>query len=478
MKTIDSKWVFRVLTDVEGNVKRRKARLCARGFLQKPGIDYTDTFAPVVRCDSLRILLATVATKDLELAQFDVQTAFLYGELEEQIYMEVPEGLDVKEEESKSAKKKSFVCKLSKALYGLKQAPRCWNKKFSEFLRQYSFKETDAEQCIFVGTFDDSVVYLALYVDDGLIAAKSKKVIKSVLTCLENAFKITVGVTKIFVGLQIERDRSNKSISLHQKAYIKKILERFRMVDAKPVSTPADPHTTLYPVSDDDVKSESVPYREAVGSLIFLAVVSRPDIMYAVNSVSKFLSNHNDTHWRAVKRIFAYLVGTCDLKIEYRSGGSNADLIGYSDADFAGDVETRRSTTGFVFSKANGPITWCAERQKIVTLSTTEAEYVAASTAARELIWIRRLLDNLGCPCAGATVLRVDNLNSINLAKNPEYHKRTKHIDTRYHFIREKVVSKEIKLEHVPTEIQKADMFTKPLPKNRFKMLCDQINIK
>lgn len=319
------------------------------------------------------------------------------------------------------------MCKLSKALYGLKQATRCWNKKFSEFLKQYSFKETDADKCTFVGTFHDSVVYLALYVDDGLIAAKSKKVIDSVLTCLRNAFKITVGDTKTFVGLQIERDRPNKSISLHQKAYIKKILERYRMVEAKPVSIPADPHTTLYPANDDDIKSENVPYREVVRSLIFLAVVSRPDIMYAVNSVSKFLNNHNDKHWKAVKRIFAYLVGTSDVKIEYRSGGSNAELVSYSDADYAGDVETRRSTTGYVFSMANGPITWSAERQKLVTLSTTEAEYVAAATAAKELIWIRKLLSGIGCPCASATVLRVDNMSSINLVMNPEYHKRTKY---------------------------------------------------
>lgn len=391
--------------------------------------------------------------------------------------MEVPEGLHIGEETSECAKK-SVVCKLSKALYGLKQATRCWNKKFSEFLKQYSFKETDADKYIFVRTFHDSVVYLALYVDDGLIAAKSKKVIDSVLTCLRNVFKITVGDTKIFVGLQIERDRPNKSISLHQKAYIKKILERYRMVEAKPVSIPADPHTTLYPANDDDIKSENVPYKEAVGSLIFLAVVSRPDIMYAVNSVSKFLNNHNDKHWKAVKRIFAYLVGTSDVKIEYRSGGSNAELVSYSDADYAGDVETRRSTTGYVFNMANGPITWSAERQKLVTLSTTEAEYVAAATAAKELIWIRKLLSGIGCPCASATVLRVDNMSSINLVMNPEYHKRTKHIDTRYHYIREKVVSKKIKVECVPTEFQKADIFTKPLPKERFKMLCEQINIK
>jgi hypothetical protein len=201
VKTIDSKWVFKLMRNPEGDVYRYKARLCARGFLQQRGVDYNETFAPVVRYDSIRVLLALVAAEDLELAQFDIQTAFLHGQLEEEIYMEVPKGLSG-EKQSKSARK-SAVCKLNKSLYGLKQAPRCWNKKFSAFLHEFCFKETEADQCIFVGNVGNESVYLALFVDDGLIAAKSLDTLDIMLGRLSETFKITIGDTSMFVGMQM-----------------------------------------------------------------------------------------------------------------------------------------------------------------------------------------------------------------------------------------------------------------------------------
>jgi transposase InsO family protein len=217
VKTIDSKWVFKLMRNPEGDVYRYKARLCARGFLQQRGVDYNETFAPVVRYDSIRVLLALVAAEDLELAQFDIQTAFLHGQLEEEIYMEVPEGLSG-EKQSKSAQK-SAVCKLNKSLYGLKQAPRCWNKKFSAFLHEFCFKETEADQCIFVGNIGNESVYLALFVDDGLIAAKSLDTLDIMLGRLSETFKITIGDTSMFVGMQIKRDRAKQKLFIHQSAY-------------------------------------------------------------------------------------------------------------------------------------------------------------------------------------------------------------------------------------------------------------------
>jgi hypothetical protein len=354
----------------EGDVYRYKARLCARGFLQQRGVDYNETFAPVVRYDSIRVLLALVAAEDLELAQFDIQTAFLHGQLEEEIYMEVPEGLSG-EKQSKSARK-SAVCKLNKSLYGLKQAPRCWNKKFSAFLHEFCFKETEADQCIFVGNVGNESVYLALFVDDGLIAAKSLDTLDIMLGRLNETFKITIGDTSMFVGMQIKRDRAKQKLFIHQSAYAKRIVSKFKMSEAKKASVPIDPNVVLYPVLENDKKVENVPYREAVGSLMFLAVVSRPDIAFAVNTVSKFLNNHNDEHWRAVKRIISDVSGTIEYGIEYFCSEKACELIGYSDADYANDIETRRSTTGYLFELANGPVTWCSQRQKLVTLSTTE----------------------------------------------------------------------------------------------------------
>lgn len=294
---------------------------------------------------------------------------------------------------------------------------------------------------------------------------------------LSNAFKITIGDSSMFVGMQIERDRKRKSIFVHQSAYVKRVLNKFRMSDAKPGCIPFDPHSVLCPMSKEEIKNESMPYREAVGSLMFLAIVSRPDIAYSVSSVSRYLNNHNDDHWRAVKRIFAYLVGTSEYGIEFCSGGSTTKLVGYSDADYASEVETRRSTTGYLFELARGPVTWSSQRQKLVTLSTTESEYVAASAASREAIWLRKLLRDIGYPCAGATTIFVDNQSAIKLVRNPEFHKRTKHIDIRYHYIREKVEEKEIKVEYVPSDQQLADVFTKALPKERFKSMCANMNV-
>lgn len=206
---------------------------------------------------------------------------------------------------------------------------------------------------------------------------------------------------------------------IHQSAYAKKIIDKFNMSSAKGSSVPADPHTVLYPV-ESKKREVKVPYREAVGSLMFLAIVTRPDLAYAVNSVSKFLNNHDQSHWKAVKRIISYLVNTVGYGIEYRAGNKEIELSGYSDADYASDVETRRSTTGYAFCIAGEIVTWSSQRQKLVSTSTTESEYVAAATATKEAIWLRTLLDGIGCTCEKPTTLRVDSQSAIQLAHNPE----------------------------------------------------------
>ena len=216
-KTIDSKWVFKKLRDTTGQVYRYKARLCARGFLQRQGIDYNETFSPVVRYDSLRLLLALVAQEDLELGQFDVKTAFLYGNLDEEILMEIPKGFNGKCVNNNT----NVVCSLNKSLYGLKQAPRCWNKKFSSFLKRFEFTETNADKCIYTGCYENEIVYFALFVDDGLIACKSKEVVKQITALLSNEFEITKSDASCFIGLQISRDRARKSLFIHQSAYVK-----------------------------------------------------------------------------------------------------------------------------------------------------------------------------------------------------------------------------------------------------------------
>lgn len=262
---------------------------------------------------------------------------------------------------------------------------------------------------------------------------------------------------------------------IHQSEYVEQILEKFKMVDAKAVSIPADPHAVLSPVETEGKIDNLSPYREAVRSLMFLTVVSRPDLAFAVNTVAKFLNKHNLAHWKAVKRIFAYLIGKKNLGITYRSGGKNSELVSYCDSDYAGDIETRRSTTGYAFTYANGLVTWSSQRQKIVTLSTTKSEYVAAAAAAREIIWLRKLICDLRSGEDETTVLYIDNQSTIKLTKNLEFHKRSKRIEIRYHYIREKV--QKIAVKYISTKQQKADIFTKALSKERFNFLCDILGL-
>jgi len=306
--------------------------------------------------------------------------------------MEVPEGVNAED----VCKDKNVVCVLNKAMYGLKQAPRYWNNKIKEFLRKFDFKETEADKCIFVGKYKEHTILLATFVDNGLIVCKSRAILELILKEMSREFDITVSDVSLFVGLQISRNRERKSMFINQSTYAKSILRKFNMSDAKPVSVPADPNTILKPVELDSKCVNNIPYREAVGSLTFLAIVTRPDIAFAVNNLSKALNRHNRSHSQAVKRVLAYIVGSLDVGIEYLCGGSEAELISYSDADYASDLETLRSTTGYVFCMANGPVTWSRHRQKLVTLSTTKSEYVAAATAAKELIWLRKLLKDIG----------------------------------------------------------------------------------
>ena len=467
-RPIGHKWVFKIKTASSGEVSRYKARLCAQGFSQTAGTDYNEVFSPVVRYDSVRTLLSIAARYNLQIYQFDIKTAYLNSELDDEIYMRIPEGLNVVDN--------NLVCKLNKALYGLKQSGRCWNKKFDTFLKQYSFVQSSADRCVYLGSIDNDNVYLALYVDDGLLMASKLSTINEVLSVLKGSFDTTACKADCFVGMQIEQDRESKTIFIHQSNYIDKILNKFGMNDAKTLSVPADPHVSLTKASDDD-ETHDVPYREAVGSLLFVSMVSRPDITFAVGLVSRYLEKHNNSHWQAVKRIFRYLKGTNSHGIMYAGSGDNFKLVGFSDSDYAGDKDTRRSTTGYLFELGSGPIAWCSKRQSTVSLSTTEAEYIAASEATREAIWLRKMLSDTGQQCIGPSILYVDNQSAIRLTKNQEFHRRTKHIDVRHNFIREKYENGEIDVMYVQTRDQKSDILTKPIPRDHFETLRAKINV-
>lgn len=463
MRIIGCKWVFRIKEESSG--QRYKSRLCAKGYSQTKGIDYQETFAPTVRYDSIRLLLSEAAQHNLQIIQLDIKTAFLYGELEEDIYMAVPEGLTCKTNK---------VCKLNKSLYGLKQSPRCWNSKFDSVLKKFGLVNSKADQCVYVGTINGENCYLCLYVDDGLIFSKNRSTIKELINDLQSIFEVKTFPVRNFVGMEIMK--SDSFIFIHQSSYIEKLLNKFMLNNSKPNSIPADPHTILEKGEGETEKN--IPYREAVGSLMHLATVSRPDISFAVSLVSRFLNSYNETHWNAVKKIFKYLKETKVYGLYFTRTTEPNVVIGYSDADFANDPNTRHSVTGYVFIKNGGAVTWACQKQQTVALSTTEAEFMAACAATKEVMWIKQLLSDIGEFNQKSVCLNLDNQSAISVIKNTNFHKRCKHIDIKFHFIKEKYYDKIIELNYVCSDEQYADIFTKPLCKIKFCYLRDKIGVK
>lgn len=468
-KPVGSKWVFKIKSSPNKSNIRFKARLCAKGFSQVEGIDYNETFAPTTRYDTIRMLLSLAVQRKLHILQFDVKTAFLYGEIAEDIYMNPPPGVNIGPE---------IVCKLRKSLYGLKQAPRCWNSKFNEFLNSIGLKQCQADKCVYQGKFDDELVILVLYVDDGLVLAKDRTVLEKILKQLECSFKICISEPDYFVGLEIKSDKDSESISISVSAFIERVLNRFNLTEANGHKIPADPNTCL---TNREVEpmDEIVPYREMVGSLIFAATAARPDIAYITNILSRNFNCYGKIHWNAAKRVLKYLKTTKDYGIKYTAADNpqnNLVITGYSDADFAGDLEGRRSTTGYVFKANDNVITWRTQRQQCVTCSTTEAEYIAASEACKEAIWLKQFFSELG-ESVSPIKLYVDNQSALKLIKNPVFHHRTKHIDVRYHFVRERYNNGDIDIEFIPSKMQIADVFTKALPFNLFDKFRNLMNM-
>lgn len=461
VKIIGCKWVFRIKD--ENNGPLYKSRLCAMGCSQKYQVDYTETFSPTVRYDSLRVMLSKVCQYNLKMIQFDIKTAFLYGNINEDIYMTPPEGLCIQE---------NLVCKLKKSLYGLKQAPRCWNQKFDSVLKRFGFTNSHSDKCVYTGELDEIKVYLILYVDDGLIISQEQYILDKVINDLKENFEIKTCEPRNFVGLEIKRGKDY--IFLHQAKYIEKIICKFNMSNANGNSIPVDVNTKLE--KNKAELNKKIPYREAVGSLMHLAIVSRPDIMYGVSLVSRYLDSYDDSHWKAVKRIIKYLKETKDHGLYFTHKQPNI-VESYSDADYANDTETRRSMTGYVFIKNGAAITWASQRQQSIALSTTEAEFMAACSATKEAIWLKQLLLDIDEYNQLSLSLNIDNQSAISVIKNENYHKRCKHIDIKYKFVKEKYEEKLIDLKYINTNEQCADILTKPLCKTKFQYLRTKLGI-
>ena len=474
-KAIKNKWVFKVKENMDGEIIRFKARLVGKGFTQKEGIDYYETFAPVIRHDSLRILFAIINTYDLELIQCDIETAYLYGELEEEIYMEYPEGIEKKNPNS--------VLRLKKGLYGLKQSAHLWNKTFTKQILKLGLKQSKVDPCIFYNIEKDrTLTILAIYVDDMIIASKSKKRIHEIINGLKEAFKIKVVSEEnrfYIIGNEITRDRKQRKLIMSQQKYIKEKLEEFGMAESKGISTPRAVNCELTklqcPKTDEELEEmKHINYRSAVGSLIHAANNTRFDISEAVGVVARYFENPGLEHWKAVKRIFRYLKETADFALVFDGNlqGYGGTLpIGYVDASHASCLDDRKSVTGYIFIFGGSAICWNSKKQQTVALSTAEAEYMALANGVQQSLWIKNLLNELNIGVGQSFLIKEDNQACISIGNNLEHNSRTKHIDIKHHFIRDRIQSGEIKLEYVPSKHMLADIFTKALPRDKFVQL-------
>lgn len=317
--------------------------------------------------------------------------------------------------------------------------------------------------------------------DDGLVMSNSIEALTRFINYLKTAFKIKVKEPKYFVGFEIERDKNNKMIKIHQQSYIEKIIRKFGMEDAKIASVPVDPNTKLSSKmcpTDEKEKEEmrQRPYNELLGSLQFAVNMTRPDIAFGVNLLSRFKENPSILHWKAAKQILRYLKGTIDHGIFYKGSKRDTTLLGYSDADWAGDQDDRKSTSGYVLMLNGGPVAWMSKKQNVNALSTLESEYIAAAAAVQEIIWMRELIHFINGDEEMA-VLLCDNQGTIKYSENSQFHRRTKHIDNKWNFVKEEIQSGRIRMECIPSEVQLADILTKGVPRRRFKSLKDLLSL-
>ena len=415
-KVLSNRWVFKTKTDQNGKIEKHKARLVARGHVQRLGIDFEEAFAPVARYETIRTLLAAAVNDEMHIHQMDVISAYVQGELHDEIYMEQPEMfVDLRNEDK--------VCKLLRPLHGLKQSGREWYRKLDDFILTIGGKRTPADPCVYViGEGEDRVI-LVIYVDDLIFASKNIKQIQSVKSLISSTFKMTdLGPISSILGINVEREGPTEKIRLSQKKYINDLLEEFNMIKAKTVSTPIEPNIkiskNMCPVTIDERKEmENCPYRELIGSLIYLANATRPDIAFAASTLSRFCSNPGREHWLFAKRILRYLKMTSDYGITYVK--SDEKLKAFSDSDWAGDIDDRRSCLGNVLTLASAPISLKSKKQKSVTLSTMEAEYAALSEVSREIVYIKRLLMHMGFEKYTESPIDVfcDNQSAIELSK-------------------------------------------------------------
>jgi hypothetical protein len=475
-KAVGCRWTYLIKTDPEGNLSSRKARLVAQGYSQVPGVDYMDTYAPTVRLDTLRTLFHLSASHGWFRAQDDVTGAFLHSKLDTEIFMKQPEGFD---------DKSGRYCFLKLSLYGLKQSARLWNKFVHNTLTSLGFHQLQSDSAVYVQLSDEgNTTIIAIHVDNMFSFGSTQPGLKQVRDLLFKSFEMREENPDWVMGFSLSEDRKKQTISISHTTYIESVLRRFQMQDCNPVDVPMAPNVHLSAADgpEDEKGKEEMrryPYRELVGALIWISLISHPEISFVANYLARFNSNPGLAHWRAAKRVLAYLSGVRNHTLQLGGLVSDpTDLQVWSDSDWARDEDDRRSISGYVFKLGDGLISWASKKQATVATSSTEAEYMALAGAASHGLWIRRLLGELGLDIENETTpIYVDNRGAIDLAKDSRHHARSKHIDIKYHFIRERIEDQTFEVIHCPTADMIADGLTKPLAKSSFHSMMDNFGL-
>lgn len=514
---VGNRWVFRYKHRPDGSIARFKSRLVARGFTQTKGVNYYETFAPVARYNSIRTVLALTSKHGWLVHQMDVKTAFLCADIDVPLYMTIPEGFDkIQSNPDRDLSTfKSPILKLLKGIYGIKQAPRLWNRNFTEYLRSQGFSRSEYDHSVY---FRNNII-IVIYVDDFLLAANSLKTINSVKSDLSQRFQmVDLGEAQHFLNTQIIR--SGKGYGLSQKHYIRQLLEEFNMTDVKDIETPMESGATFSkrvpdrnslpecalpapvlkgstkPDPDSGQPADKSRYLSLVGSLLYINMCTRPDIGFALSHLSQFAADPSTTHWKALKRILRYLKSTQNFVLwldgraqqptideAYDPEAPNMQIFGFSDADWAADKNDRRSVGAYQFFVEKSLVSWCCKKQAFVATSSMESEYMSASAATKEAVWLQNFVHELSFHALSSNtgrppvILFMDNKAAIRVAKNPEFYARSKHIDICYHFIRQRVELRHIQIHYKKTSAMLADFLTKALPSAKFIYCRDNSGI-
>ncbi|KAK1431336.1 hypothetical protein QVD17_07793 [Tagetes erecta] len=469
-KPIGCKWLYKIKHKPNGEVDRYKARLVAKGYSQREGLDFDETFSPVVKMATVRCVLSIAVQKDWPLYQFDVDNAFLHGTLNEEVYMTLPEGYYNKNE--------SKVCKLIKSLYGLKQASRQWNETLTAALTSIGFEQSKNDYSLFIKNTKNSICVLLVYVDDIILTGDDESELKLVKTQLKNKFKIKdLGELKYFLGIEVLK--SSTGLILSQRKYCLDLLNEYGMLGSKPVSNPIEQNIVVTDkqnsYKEDFELSNVTNYQKLIGKLIYLTI-TRPDISYTVGCLSQFMHKPLDSHLKVAMRLLRYLKESPGKGCLF-SKGENFNLTAYADSDWGKCLATRRSISGYCIYLGNTLVSWKSKKQPFVSRSSAEAEYRAMGVAGCEVIWLTKLLADLKIKHQLPVPIYCDNKAAVLISANPVFHDRTKHFESDLHFIREKVVSGMFRVEKIHTLDQPADIFTKGLGISQHKVLCKKLQL-